>query len=182
MAKGGVRAASILFGPPDPTDAILLLAMGWIAAYGGAKETIESEAQQTGFAIGLAAGLLGMSPEWVMENLVYQGITPNHFLREQGIRERAYFGALAAGYQHVKNLSPEQRDYLLSRPLAQGYMRDENAKATEDDVRVLQKSVIPTVRQIFRQMEKQREEEASRQQQLQHQRSMELRGCIGFKC
>ena len=153
IAKG---AARLLLAMPDPTDAVMLMVSVW-GAYGEAQDIIESRAGESGFAAGLSAGLLGMSAEWVGENLWQDVVTPNHMLMVQGIREKAFNKALAGGYQYSKKLSPDQRTTLLTDPLAaKGYVRDERAHANLDDVWLLAGALIPTVNQIFKEAAQER--------------------------
>jgi RHS repeat-associated protein len=178
VGRGAVQAIEIL-AMPDPTDAIFLTIMTFVEGYGGARAEAQSRGYQTGFAIGLAAKLMGFHGQDFDDklNLRYRAANASAGSRSAnttGVEERAYNEGVQAAITYYNGLSEDERNALTAISLRRGAQHN----PSRDDVYTLGGAVMPIVKDVFEAAERRREaaeREEARKDLLQS-------GCVGFKC
>lgn len=166
VASGGRAFLSALgeLGLPM-LDAILAGAAG-ISAMEEGKERLKQRSTAEGFSAGLAAGLLGESPDWVREKLGFHSAAPqitDHVAGTEGIAEQSFNDGLAAGFKFARSLTPDQKKQLLGAAFkslaAQGYRVSEKDFSGEANVRKIGAALNPIIQAM---VEKARQEEDTR--------------------
>jgi hypothetical protein len=165
---------------PDPTDGIFLTIMTFVEGYGGARAALESRGYQRGFALGLAAKLMGFQGKDIDDKLGLRFRTANasvstYFAGTTGVEERAHNEGVQAAVTYFNALSDDETSALLN---AVHLRKSALQNPTRDDVYNLGGALMPIVKDIFEAAERAREE-AERQEA---RRIWAESGCVGRKC
>jgi hypothetical protein len=152
VATGGRAFLSALAELGLPMlDAILAGAAG-ISAMEEGKERLKQRSTAGGFSAGLAAGLLGKSPDWVREKLAFHSAAPqisDRVAGTEGVAEQSFNDGLAAGYKFARSLTPNQKNQLLGAAFkslaAQGYRVSEKDFDGEANVRKTGAALNPII-------------------------------------
>lgn len=183
IAKLGAMGFHLLL--PGPLDALMLMVQ-FAGSYAEAREAIRSRNTRTGFAIGLAAGLMGRSHRAVRKHLsrrfVLDREVHTQVIGAVGVAERAHNAGLDAGFRYAGTLSDEAKDALrefgFSSLAKQGRLPEREVLFAAEGVWRLAAALLPAVDQIFEAMRV----EAEKQMEEEMRRMKRESGCVGMKC
>jgi hypothetical protein len=130
-AAAGIPFATIAGVSAAVVGPILGLAGVFMAlgsGYAEAREEIQNEAIQGGFAQGFVAGLLNMSPKTVRSIFAQQGVIHRNVMDEDAdvIEMRAHNRGLVAGYAMANTATPnEKKAYIFEIREFTGHVKSE---------------------------------------------------------
>lgn len=150
---------------PTPIDALMLL-WDFAGTYKEARRETRGRAMRSGFAQGVAAGLLGLGPHWVIDNLAPRSVSvsvASEVAGTTGVYEQGYATGLAAGFKFAAKLPQAERSQLMRHAtkvtmirehLTQGFLKDWwVAGYSTDNVINIADSLLDKVDEMFAQAE-----------------------------
>lgn len=193
-AKGGLRAglgATVLEVAANPA-----LMVGWEMlkgisdAYQEAWNRIKDPARHIGFAQGWVAGLAGLDPKWIKDNLQPKFVDTSNVAVEvlgaTGMREKAYVEGLIMGYRYSKGYKldtkkkPLQRAYAKIAQLQEQVFFDEDGQMTRNSLILVAAVLQPEADDAMRRWDELREQREEAKRQAEADAEMERWSYIGM--
>jgi hypothetical protein len=180
-SRAGRLGLSLLL--PGPEDAVMLM-VDFAGSYEEAWEMIEQRYTRSGITMGIAAGMMGLDWEWVIQNVWRRFAVRNvetEILGAVGKAERAYNDGLVRGHKYGAGHPRGMKDRILGEAFTilaeEGYQADEEGRHTVDTVARVARVLTPIADDFLRQAAERKE---ARERREDRQRR-EARGSVGNK-
>lgn len=165
ITSAGARVAGAVTHMLPVMDG-LMAEFDYFTSYAKAHDIIRTKNTESGFAVGMAASLMGASPKEFGLSSIDKKSATVLFLGAEGIAEKSHNKGVADGYKYAQSLSINERNRLRNETFkalaAKGY-RTENPNSFADrDVYHAAGVMLPGVKKLFEEARKQAEAEALR--------------------
>jgi hypothetical protein len=161
-----------------------MLMVDFAGSYKEAWQMIEQRYTHSGIAMGIAAGMMGLDWEWVIQNLWRRFAVRSvetQILGAVGKGERAYNDGLVRGHKYGAGHAQGMKNRILGEALTilaeEGYQTDEEGLFSIDTVARVARVLTPIADDFLRQSAERKE---ARERREDRQRR-EARGSVGNK-